>query len=162
MFFWNSLGFSMIQRMLAIWSLVPLPFLKPAWTSGSSWFAYCWSLVRRILSIILLHDHISQSLTLMCLPSCFSRASLFVTLWTVAHQAPLSVGFSRQEYWSGLLWCPPVDLPDPGTEPASLMSSALAGGFFTTSATWGAQLTLKSAFYFRRQRHRSLYTGSVW
>ena len=42
MFFWNSLALSMIQRMLAIWSLVPLPFLKPAWTSGSSWFMYCW------------------------------------------------------------------------------------------------------------------------
>ena len=43
-FFWNSLAFSMIQRMLVIWSLVPLPFLKPVWTSGSSWFMYCWSL----------------------------------------------------------------------------------------------------------------------
>ena len=43
MFFWNSLDFLMIQRMLAIWSLVPLPFLKPAWTSGSSWFTFCWS-----------------------------------------------------------------------------------------------------------------------
>ena len=43
MFFWNSLAFSMIQRMLAIWSLVPLPFLKPAWTSGSSQFTYCLS-----------------------------------------------------------------------------------------------------------------------
>ena len=53
-FFWNSLAFSMIQRMLAIWSLVLLPFLNPAWTSGSSWFMYCWSLVRRILSITLL------------------------------------------------------------------------------------------------------------
>ena len=46
--------FSMIQRMLAIWSLVPLPFLKPAWTSGSSRFMYCWSLAWRILSITLL------------------------------------------------------------------------------------------------------------
>ena len=54
MFFWNSLPFSMIQWMLAIWSLVPLPFLKPAWTSGSSWFTYCWSLAWRILSISLL------------------------------------------------------------------------------------------------------------
>ena len=50
MFFWNSLGFCTIQRMLAIWSLVPLPFLKPAWTSGSSWFTFCWSLAWRILS----------------------------------------------------------------------------------------------------------------
>ena len=54
MFFWNSLAFSMIQRMLAIWSLVPLPFLKPAWTSGSSQFTYCWSLAWRVLSIPLL------------------------------------------------------------------------------------------------------------
>ena len=54
MFFWNSLAFSMIQQMLAMWSLVPLPFLKPAWTSGSSWFTYCWSLAWRILSITLL------------------------------------------------------------------------------------------------------------
>ena len=47
-------AFSMIQRMLAIWSLVPLLFLKPAWTSGSSRFTYCWSLAWRILSITLL------------------------------------------------------------------------------------------------------------
>ena len=46
------------------------------------------------------------------------------------------MGFSRQEYWSGLPGPPPGDLPDPGTEPQSLMSPALAGGFFTISATW--------------------------
>ena len=45
------------------------------------------------------------------------------------------MGFSRQEYWSGLLWPPPGDLPDPGIKPLSLMFPALAGGFFTTSAT---------------------------
>ena len=54
MFFWNSLAFLMIQRMLAFWSVVPLPFLKPAWTSGCSRFTYCWSLAWRILSITLL------------------------------------------------------------------------------------------------------------
>ena len=54
MFFWNSLAFGMIQGMLAIWSLVPLPFLSPAWTSGSSWFMYCWSLTWRIFSNALL------------------------------------------------------------------------------------------------------------
>ena len=53
-FFWNSLAFSMIQRMLAIWSLVPLPFLNRAWTSGSSQFTYCWNLAWGILSITLL------------------------------------------------------------------------------------------------------------
>ena len=49
----------------------------------------------------------------------FSRVQLFSTLWTVAHQAPLSIGFSRQEHWSGLLLLPPGDLPDPGIEPRS-------------------------------------------
>ena len=53
-------------------------------------------------------------------------------LWTVARQAPLSVGFSRQEDWSGLPFPTPEDLPDPGIEPTSLVSPALAGGFFTT------------------------------
>ena len=56
----------------------------------------------------------------------------------VAHQAPLSMEFSRQAYWSGLPFPSPGDLPDPGIERASLMSPALAGGFFTTSATWEA------------------------
>ena len=60
------------------------------------------------------------------------------TLWTAAHQAPLSMVFSRQKYWSGLPCSPPGDHPDPGMEPASLMSPALARGFFTTSATWEA------------------------
>ena len=50
---------------------------------------------------------------------------LFATLWTVAHQAPMSVGFSRQEYWSGLPFPAPGDLPDPGTEPASPAAPAL-------------------------------------
>ena len=49
------------------------------------------------------------------------------------------MGFSRQEYWSGLPCPPPADLPDPGIEPVSLMSPALAGGFFTTSTTWEAK-----------------------
>ena len=59
MCFWNSLAFLMIQQMLAIWSLVLLPFLNPAWTSGSSRFMYCWSLAWRILSINLLACEVS-------------------------------------------------------------------------------------------------------
>ena len=70
------------------------------------------------------------------MPSLFSPVQFFATLWTKACQAPLSMGFSRQEYWSGLPCPPPGDLPNPGMEPASLMSPALAGGFFITSATW--------------------------
>ena len=64
-----------------------------------------------------------------------------MALWIVAHKIPLSMGFSRQEYWSGLP-CPPLgDLPDPGTKPTSLTSPALAGGFFTTNTTWEAPLS---------------------
>ena len=54
---------------------------------------------------------------------------------TVDHQAPLSMEFSKQEYWIGLPFLPPGDLPDPGIEPISLKSPALAGRFFTASAT---------------------------
>ena len=59
-------------------------------------------------------------------------------VWTVALQAPLSMRFSRQEYWNGLLCPPPDDLNNPGIKLVSLMSPALAGRCFTTSATWEA------------------------
>ena len=62
-----------------------------------------------------------------------SCVRLFVTPWTVVLRAPLSMGFSRQEYWRGMPCPPPGDLLNPGIGPASLMSPALAGGFFTTS-----------------------------
>ena len=68
-----------------------------------------------------------------CMLSHFSCIWIFATPWTVAYQAPLTMGFSRQEYWSGLL-CPPAgDLPESGIKPMSLMSPTLAGRLFTTS-----------------------------
>ena len=83
-----------------------------------------------------------------CVLSCFSRVQLFATPRTVAHQATLSMGFSRQEYWRELPFPSPGDLPnpgsnlsllgdlpDPGIKLASLRSPASAGGFFTTSTT---------------------------
>ena len=75
-----------------------------------------------------------------CVLSQFNLVLRSVTPWTVAHQAPLSMAFSRQEYWSGLPCPPPGDLPDPGIKPMSPVSPALAGGFFTTGATWEGQL----------------------
>ena len=57
--------------------------------------------------------------------SCFSHVQLFVTPWTLTHQAPLSIEFSRQEYWKGLPFPPPGDLPNPGTESKSSASDAL-------------------------------------
>ena len=65
-----------------------------------------------------------------------------MTLWTVARLAPLSMGFSRQECWSGWSCPPPGELPYPRIKPTSLISPALAGGFFTTNATREAPLKL--------------------
>ena len=73
-----------------------------------------------------------------CVLSRFSRVWLLGTLWAAAHQAPLSMGFFRQEYWSGLPCPPPGDLPDSGIEPPSHISCT-GRWFFTTGATWEAQ-----------------------
>ena len=141
---------SMIRQMLAIWSLVPLPFLKPAWTSGSSRFTYHWSLAWRIMSITLLAYEkkvkVAQSCLTLCNPidgsppgsipgilqartlewvaisfsntwkwkvkvKLLSRVPLLATPWTAAYQAPPPMGFSRQEYWSGLPLPSPNSLP---------------------------------------------------
>ena len=77
---------------------------------------------QRISSVVLSH-------LCVCCAQLLSRVQLFAPLWTVVSQVPPSMVFSRQEYWSGLPFPPPGDLPDPGIEPTS---SALAGGFFTT------------------------------
>ena len=79
--------------------------------------------------------------------SLFSSVRLFAIPWTEAHQASLSMGVSRQEYWSGLPFPPPGDLPNPGIQPVSLMSPALAGRFFTTSTTWYPLFSLLCSFY---------------
>ena len=77
--------------------------------------------------------------------SCFSHVLFFATLWTVAFQAPLSMGFPRQEYWSGLPYPPPGDLPPPGIKPVSFMSPALVGRFFT--------LGIRSLILFNKSAH---------
>ena len=69
-----------------------------------------------------------------CVLRCFNHIRLFATLWTIACQAPLSMGFSRQEHCMASF----RDLPNLGIKPASLTTPALAGEFFTTSATWEA------------------------
>ena len=73
-----------------------------------------------------------------------SNVRLFVTPWTITCQAPLSMGFSRQEYWSGLILSPPEDLPSPGIQSVSF---ALAGGFFTNWATWEIPRAVINADY---------------
>ena len=85
-----------------------------------------------------------------CVLSHFSCVQLFVTIWTVVHQPPLFIWFHKQEYWSGLPCPPPGDLPHPGIKTRSLMSPALAGGFFTTRANWEVRILkifiLKSSY----------------
>ena len=68
----------------------------------------------------------------------FSHVWLFVALWTIVHQAPLSMAFSREEYWSGMPCPQPGDLLDQGIEPMYLMSPELADKFFSTSSSWEA------------------------
>ena len=99
---------------------ISLCLTQKSWTMLSSIFYYC------------------TQVCACCMLSCFRCVWLFATPWMIAHWAPLSMEFSRQEYRSGLP-CPPAEyLPHPGIEPESPVSPALAGGFFTTSTTWGA------------------------
>ena len=108
-------------------------------------FPFCieWSLAKSPLIITSrlpdpkLGKNTHRVLILQCpVLSHFSCVRLFASPWTVAHQAPLSVGFSRQGYWTGLPCHPPGDLPDPGIKLTSPASPTLASRFFTTSATW--------------------------
>ena len=92
---------------------------------------------------------------LACMLSLFSCVWLLLTLRMVDRQDPLFTGFSRQEYWSGLPCPPPEDLPNPGTESASLMSPTLAGGFFTTSAT--TEIIFESRLLCQGTKHETLF-----
>ena len=79
--------------------------------------------------------HTFFSCVCVCMLSRFSHVQLFAALWTIDYQTPWPMGFSRQEYQSGLLCPSSGHLPDPGIEPTSLISPALAGGLFSTSTT---------------------------
>ena len=76
----------------------------------------------------------------VCVCVCVSFSCVLVPLWTVTCQAPLSKGFPRQEYWRGLPFPPPGDLPNPGIKPVSSESPVLAGGFFTTEKKSSCQI----------------------
>ena len=101
--------------------------LKPGFSLSS------FILIKRLFSYSSLSAIRVVGVRITCVLSWLSHVQLFGTSWTATCQYPLSMGFSRQEHWNGLPCSPPGDLPDPGIEPTSLMSPALAGGFFTTS-----------------------------
>ena len=126
----------------------PASFLPPPLTLTLSWLHHLELLLKPSIStapfqfqhkLFLLNSiPLPFFCLLLLLQSHFSHVQLFATLWIIAPQPPLSMGFSRQEYWSGLSCPPPGDLPNPGIEPTSLTSLPLAGSFFTTSTTWEA------------------------
>ena len=146
MFFWKSVAFSVIQQILAIWSLVPLPFLNPAGTSGSSLrFMYCWSLVWRILSITLLACEMTaivwkfeHSLALPffgtgmktdLFQSCGNEpTSLHLQCLCSVHQGqPNFLGLQNTEYLSHFSWHPrPHYAPQKSNSPAfSIVNNSL-------------------------------------
>ena len=94
-------------------------------------FHCCHLLLKNVFSSV--EFAVGYSLTCMFIVCMLSYVQLFVTPWTAAHQAPLSMELSRQEYWSGLPCPSPGDLSNPGIKPAVPVSPALAGGFFFTT-----------------------------
>ena len=110
------------------WAAISFSRESTCWGSNPS-LLHCRQILYHWATIVLSH---------------FSQVQLFVTLWTVACQAPMFMGFSKQEYWGELTYPSVVDLPDPQYKPASLKSPALVGRFFTISATWEALRHLRS------------------
>ena len=106
--------------------IIPNTWKQHKCPSTDEWIKMMWYMY----VCVCVHTHVLSRL---------SHIQLFATLWSVACQSPLSMGFSRQEYWNGLPWPPSGNLPNPGIKPASLTSPALAGGFLTTSITWEAR-----------------------
>ena len=89
------------------------------------WGAHCWT-----------HQRVPAQAACLCMLNPFSRVQLFATLWTIALQAPLSMGFSRQEYWSGFTYPRPGELPNPGIKPASLCLLHWQVGYLPLALPW--------------------------
>ena len=132
-----------MQRQCKNWGLNRILMAKSC-THWYSWLLISAPIPRQFLRIML-HSQTS------CVCMCWVVSSSFVAQWTVAWQAPLSMKFSTQEYWSGLLFPPQRDLPNPGIKPATPVSPALAGRFFTTSTTWEAPKNTEVGCYFLLQ-----------
>ena len=93
----------------------------------------------------------------VCVLNYFGHVQFLVTLWTVAHQVPLSMGFSRQGYWSRLPCPPPEGLPNPGIKPMFLLSPALACGLFTLLYLRSSLILISSV-----QFSHSVVSDSLW
>ena len=104
-------------------------------TGEDAFLSFGLQCVRSVLRQCCRAPKVLESLEIFVLCVCFQSCPTFCDPWTVAHQAPLSMEFSKQEYWSGLSFPFPGDLPNSGIKPTSLMSPELAGRFFAISIT---------------------------
>ena len=135
----SSTGFKMRNTTCQLPFMLIAPSQRQVLATINIFFSHDYFSYTNILILLFLStssiDSIDYKLgfSSSCMLSLFSPVWLFMTLWTIANQVPLSVGFPRQDYWSGLPYSPAADLPDQETEPR-LISVALAGGFFTTGA----------------------------
>ena len=119
----------------------------------------CWVLTYRGDNVCFNKSSLSER-TWPCLcvrKSRFSHVRLFVTPWAVAHQVPLSMGFSRQEYWSGLTFPPPGDFPDPGIEPAAPEAPALPADSLLLSHHGSPRMTMPGVTSWRHLSNPSLF-----
>ena len=124
------------SSLMVSWAHKPPAMARPI-PGGVSVFTLCLQCTRRYSDWITVHiipyySDICKNIFKVCMLSHFSCIWPFATSWTITHQALLSMGFSRQEYWSGLPFSPPGNLPNPGIQPLSPVAPALAGGFFAT------------------------------
>ena len=128
---------------LSLWRSSHMPPRTPAPSLSARSLHSCWQVTSSALQLRVCPGAVSLGIAagywasvgpVTWVLSHFSRVRLCATPWTAACQASLSMGFSRQGYWSGMPFPPPGDLPDPRIEPASLVAPALAGRIFTANS----------------------------
>ena len=141
----NSVWPHGLQHSRLPWSFLKLMSIELVMWLNKRVFYWLKILIKRVHDRIfpLAHScfHLFSTLVLItdaCMLVKSLHSCLFATLWTIASQAPLSIGFSKQEYRNGLPCPSPGYLPNPGIKPVFLRSPALASRFFTTSTTWEA------------------------
>ena len=154
------------MKFCLVQSLSHIHLFATSWTAAhwaSPSLTISWSLLKFMsIELVTLSNqlilYLHCILSYACMLSRFSDVQLCATLWIAACQSPLTMGFSRQEYWSGLPCPPPGDLSDPGVELLSLSSTALTDVLFPTSATWEAQICtyLFRFLLYSRNKHNIL------
>ena len=146
--------------MFPIYCLASTKHILTKWIKNMSYFTYSTRNSAQNYVAAWMGGEFREECVCMCVCVCvLSRVWLFATPQTVTHQAPLSMGFSSQEYWSRLPSPSPGDLPNPGTESTSPASPALAGGFFTTSTTMDICICMTESLWSSPEDITALFIG---